>query len=84
MGPYAHAYFDVNGKLLDVSNVDPSFAGAAGANALVTTAPDLIRFLDALLAGRLFRHPATLKAMLKASSRTAARATWSRGRCCRR
>jgi hypothetical protein len=23
MGPYAHAYFPVNGKLLDVSNVDP-------------------------------------------------------------
>jgi D-alanyl-D-alanine carboxypeptidase len=64
MGPYAHAYFPLNGKLLDVSNVDPSFAGAAGANALVTTAPDLVRFLDGLLAGRLFRHPATLKAML--------------------
>ena len=61
MGPYAHAYFEVNGKLLDVSNVDPSFAGAAGANALVTTAPDLVRFLDALLAGRLFRHPTTLR-----------------------
>jgi D-alanyl-D-alanine carboxypeptidase len=64
MGPYAHAYFEANGKLLDVSNVDPSFAGAAGANALVTTVSDLVRFLDALLAGRLFRHPATLKAML--------------------
>ena len=64
MGPYAHGYVELNGKVLDVSSVDPSMAGAAGGHALVTTAPDLVRFLDALLAGRLFRHPETLKAML--------------------
>ena len=45
-------------------NLDPSFAGAAGGYALVTTVRDLARFLDALFAGRLFRHRATLKQML--------------------
>jgi len=39
-------------------------AGAAGGAALVTTTGDLSRFLDALLAGRLFEKPSTLKAML--------------------
>ena len=43
-------------------NIDPSFAGAAGGYALATTGGDLARFLDTLLAGRLFRHRATLKA----------------------
>jgi D-alanyl-D-alanine carboxypeptidase len=64
MGPYAHGYLEVNGKVLDVSSVDPSMAGAAGGHALVTTVSDLVRFLDALLAGRLFRRPETLKEML--------------------
>jgi D-alanyl-D-alanine carboxypeptidase len=50
--------------VLDVSRVDPSMAGAAGGHALVTTAHDLVRYLDALLAGRLFRHRETLKEML--------------------
>ena len=45
-------------------NIDPSFAGAAGGYALATTGGDLARFLDTLLAGRLFRHRATLKEML--------------------
>src|SRR2546423_12478530 len=39
-------------------------AGAAGGHALVTTAPDLVRFLDALLAGRFFQRPETLRQML--------------------
>ena len=64
MGPYAHGYLEVNGKVLDVSSVDPSMAGAAGGHALVTTGGDLVRFLDALLAGRLFRRPETLRQML--------------------
>ena len=55
---------EVNGELLDVTTVDPSMAGAAGGNALVTSAHDLVRFLDGLLAGRLFRRPETLQAML--------------------
>ena len=37
---------------------------AAGGYALATTVGDLARFLDTLLAGRLFRHRATLKEML--------------------
>ena len=64
MGPYAHGYMAVNGKMFDVSGIDPSMAGAAGGHALVTTAGDLVRFLDALLAGRLFRHRDTLRQML--------------------
>jgi D-alanyl-D-alanine carboxypeptidase len=62
-GPHAHGYVALDGHAVDV-NLDPSFAGAAGAAALVTTVQDLARFLDALLAGRLFRHRATLKQML--------------------
>ena len=63
-GPYAHGYMEVNGRVLDVSSVDPSMAGAAGGHALVTTGRDLVRFLDALLAGRVFRRPDTLRQML--------------------
>jgi D-alanyl-D-alanine carboxypeptidase len=63
-GPYAHGYMEVNGKVFDVSSVDPSMAGAAGGHALATTTGDLVRFLDALLAGRLFRRPETLRQML--------------------
>jgi D-alanyl-D-alanine carboxypeptidase len=63
-GPHAHGYVDVGGTLMDVSTADPSMAGAAGGNSLVSSAHDLVRFLDALLAGRLFREPETLQAML--------------------
>jgi D-alanyl-D-alanine carboxypeptidase len=62
-GPLAHGYREIDGKLVDL-NIDPSFAGAAGAYALATTVQDLSRFLDTLLAGRLLRHRATLKQML--------------------
>jgi D-alanyl-D-alanine carboxypeptidase len=62
--PYAHGYLDVNGKVFDTSMVDPSMAGSAGGHALVTSAPDLVRFYEALLAGRLFRRLETLKQML--------------------
>jgi D-alanyl-D-alanine carboxypeptidase len=62
-GPLAHGYGAIDGKLVDL-NIDPSFAGAAGGYALATTVGDLARFLDTLLAGRLFRHRATLKEML--------------------
>ena len=61
-GPLAHGYVELDGQLVDV-DLDPSFAGAAGGYALVTTVQDLARFLDALIAGRLFRHRATLKQM---------------------
>jgi D-alanyl-D-alanine carboxypeptidase len=62
-GRHAHGYVVLDGQLVDV-NLDPSFAGAAGGGALVTTVRDLARFLDALFAGRLFRHRATLEQML--------------------
>jgi D-alanyl-D-alanine carboxypeptidase len=64
MGPYAHGYLEADGKVFDVSSVDPSMAGAAGGHALITTAGDLVRFLDALLTGRFFRRPETLRQML--------------------
>jgi D-alanyl-D-alanine carboxypeptidase len=63
-GPHAHGYAAVNGELVDVTTVDPSMAGAAGGNALITSGADLVRFLDGLLAGRLFQRPETLQAML--------------------
>jgi D-alanyl-D-alanine carboxypeptidase len=62
-GRHAHGYVELDGRRVDV-DLDPSFAGAAGGYALLTTAGDLARFLDALLAGRLFRHRATLQQML--------------------
>ena len=74
-GPLAHGYVELDGQAVDL-NLDPSFAGAAGGYALATTVGDLARFLDALLAGRLFRHRATLKQMLT-SPRPRARAASS-------
>jgi D-alanyl-D-alanine carboxypeptidase len=63
-GAHAHGYGVLDGKTIDLTRVDPSFAGAAGASALVTTVGDLARFLDALFEGRPFRHRRTLKEML--------------------
>ena len=63
-GPHAHGYAAVNGKLLDITTVDPSMAGSAGGNSLVTNVGDLVRFLDGLLGGRLFQRPESLDAML--------------------
>jgi D-alanyl-D-alanine carboxypeptidase len=63
-GAHAHGYFELDGRMVDVTRLDPSIAGAAGGSALVTTVQDLARFWDALLNGRLFRHRGTLKEML--------------------
>jgi D-alanyl-D-alanine carboxypeptidase len=63
-GQHAHGYAEFEGKTIDITRADPSFADAAGASALVTTVQDLARFLDALFRGRLFRHRATLRQML--------------------
>jgi D-alanyl-D-alanine carboxypeptidase len=60
----AHGYELVDGKLLDLSDVDSSMVGAAGGHALRTTTKDLARFMDALLAGELFEQPQTLEEML--------------------
>lgn len=62
-GDYAHGYQDIDGMAMDLSVVDPSMAGAAGGHALVTTAADLARFLDALLHQELFEHAETLELM---------------------
>jgi D-alanyl-D-alanine carboxypeptidase len=63
-GAHAHGYLMLDGKTIDLTRVDPSFAGAAGASALITNVGDLARFVDALFNGRLFRRRQTLKQML--------------------
>jgi D-alanyl-D-alanine carboxypeptidase len=60
----AHGYELIGGKLRDYTNVDASMAGAAGGNSQVTTTEDLGRFMDALLSGKLFDRPETLRQML--------------------
>jgi D-alanyl-D-alanine carboxypeptidase len=61
---FAHGYQVTGSGVVDMSGVDPSMAGAAGGHALVTTAEDLARFIEALFAGELFTKPATLTAMM--------------------
>jgi D-alanyl-D-alanine carboxypeptidase len=63
-GAHAHGYLVLDGRMVDLTRLDPSIAGAAGGSGLVTTVSDLARFWDALLKGRLFRHRSTLKKML--------------------
>jgi D-alanyl-D-alanine carboxypeptidase len=64
LGAHAHGYGQLDGKTVDLTRVDPSFAGAAGASAMISTVQDLATFLDALFKGRLFRRRATLRQML--------------------
>lgn len=54
--PHPHAYrvFPDEPEPVDVTVVNPSFTGAAGA--MVSTARDLNRFLTALVSGRLLPH----------------------------
>jgi D-alanyl-D-alanine carboxypeptidase len=62
-GAYAHGYFPpslTGDGYLDASSFHPSIGWAAGA--LVSTAPDLARFYQALLSGRLLT-PAVLNEM---------------------
>ncbi|HWT23467.1 MAG TPA: serine hydrolase domain-containing protein, partial [Solirubrobacteraceae bacterium] len=59
----ARGYQPIGGRLLDLTEIDSSMAGAAGGHALLTSTRDLARFLRALLGGRLFQHPETLEAM---------------------
>jgi D-alanyl-D-alanine carboxypeptidase len=60
---FAHGYEPAAGKLLDLTQVDSSMAGAAGGHALWTTTGDLWRFLRGLLAGKLFERRSTLAEM---------------------
>jgi len=63
-GNHSRGYHPMNDALLDLTDVDPSMAGAAGGSALVTNAGDLAQFLDALLAGELLENAETLDDML--------------------
>jgi D-alanyl-D-alanine carboxypeptidase len=60
----ARGYEAIAGELIDITDVDPSMAEAAGGDALITTSADLVRFLRALLAGELFDRPGTLATMM--------------------
>lgn len=60
----ARGYVQFGDEPIDVTEADPSMAGAAGGNSLVSTTSDLAAFLHALLHGRLFSNPDTLEAML--------------------
>ena len=61
-GPHAHGYQDMNGKLVDVTKLNPSFGGAAGE--MISTTADLDKFVRALAAGRLV-PPNLLSQMIK-------------------
>lgn len=64
-GDHAHGYADFGQGPFDATDlVTASVVGAAGGQSLITNAPDLARFMDALLAGRLFKKAGTLDDML--------------------
>ena len=60
-GPHPHGYLPGAAGPLEITDLNPTVAGASGE--LVTTTADLNRFLAALLTGRLLR-PAELAEML--------------------
>lgn len=61
--PVMHGYAYLTAQPQDITAIDPSMAGAAGGSALVTTAADLVAFLDGLRNGSLFADPATFAQM---------------------
>ncbi|MFF1909351.1 serine hydrolase domain-containing protein [Kitasatospora sp. NPDC058218] len=63
-GPHAHGYYKLATGPADVTLLDPSMAGAAGAG--ISTTADLARFVSALLGGRLLA-PAQLAEMKRTS-----------------
>ena len=60
----ARGYEPLADALVDLTEIDPSMAGAAGGDALITTPADLTRLLGALTTGQLFDDPGTLDQML--------------------
>ncbi|MCE6998005.1 beta-lactamase family protein [Saccharothrix sp. S26] len=52
-GPHAHGYIRAAGGVVDITEMNPSVAYAAGE--MISTTADLDRFVDALLDGRLLR-----------------------------
>jgi D-alanyl-D-alanine carboxypeptidase len=59
----SRGYHPLGGELVDLTEVDPSMAGASGGGAFVTTPADLVKLLVSLAEGRLFDDPATLDLM---------------------
>ncbi|MFC4084478.1 serine hydrolase domain-containing protein [Amycolatopsis samaneae] len=66
-GRHAHGYQEMNGKLADISELNPSVAGASGE--MISTTVDLDKFVQALAAGRLV-PPALLGQMTTPRSAT--------------
>ncbi|XVV02847.1 serine hydrolase domain-containing protein [Actinosynnema sp. CA-248983] len=64
-GPHAHGYYQVDGKDVDVTRLNPSVAYAAGE--MISTTADLDRFIDALLDGRVLA-PAQLAELTKTTA----------------
>jgi D-alanyl-D-alanine carboxypeptidase len=60
----ASGYATIGRDVLDTTLTDPSMAGAAGGNAMVSTTGDLAHFITVLLDGELFASPQTLDEML--------------------
>lgn len=60
-GTHPRGYAKPEDSLLDVTAVNPSIAGASGA--MISSAADMNRFLDALVTGRLL-NPPELRAMM--------------------
>ncbi len=61
-GPHAHGYIKTTKGYLDITRLNPSIAGAAGA--MITTTADLTTFITAVQSGRLLK-PAQLAEMTK-------------------
>jgi D-alanyl-D-alanine carboxypeptidase len=60
-GRHAHGYYAFPGQpVTDITELEPSLAGAAGS--LISTGPDLTRFVRALLSGKVVR-PGLLREM---------------------
>ncbi|MFB7469767.1 serine hydrolase domain-containing protein [Kitasatospora sp. NPDC056184] len=54
-GPHAHGYYELPTGPVDVTELDPSMAGASGAG--ISTTADLNTFINALVGGRLLPRP---------------------------
>jgi len=59
----SRGYYPLEADLVDMTEGDPSMAGSAGGEALITTPRDLARLLRAVASGSLFDDPATLELM---------------------
>lgn len=68
-GPHAHGYYAFPGQpVMDITELEPSLPGAAGS--LISTGPDLTRFVRALLSGKVLRRD------MLAEMRTTVQAGW--------